>query len=297
MPEIVVKSDWQSHEIKMFGSADIALYADRSNEDYEGFNLGAEARLDVLRDVQVSAGLVYADLHESRGSPDDVDGNEPTEYERLNATLGFAVRSNRLSLSVGGELYRFDYDDANSAAGAVIDNDDRDRDRYDVVVRGGYVIAPEYEGFLRAGLSMTDYDDAVDSDGVNRDSDGLEIVAGARIDVTGVVFGDVFAGYLTHDYDDSRLMTVDGVTAGIDMTWNVTKLTTLGFGVTRTIAETTQTGASGNFQTNFDASVDHELLRNLILGARAGMSYHDYEGIDRNDEVANFAVSGKYLLS
>ncbi len=77
----------------------------------------------------------------------------------------------------------------------------------------------------------------------------------------------------------------------------MTKLTTLGFGVARTIQETTQTGASGYFDAEFDASVDHELLRNLILGARAGISFQEYEGIDRNDEVAKFAISGKYLLS
>ena len=281
----------------MFGSADIAFYADRSSENYEDFNLGGEARLDVLRDVRISAGIVYADLHESRGSPDDVDGNKPTEYDRLNANIGIAARFNRLSLSARGEMISLDYDDATSAAGAVIDNDYRDRDRYDLVVRGGYEIVPEYEGFVRAEVSTTDYDDDFDSAGVNRDSDGIEIAAGARIDVTGVIFGDVFAGYLTRDYDDSRLKTVEGVTAGVDLTWNVTKLTTLGFGVARTIAETTQIGASGNFQTNFDASADHELLRNLILGVRAGLSFQDYEGIDRNDEVANFAVSGKYLLS
>ena len=81
------------------------------------------------------------------------------------------------------------------------------------------------------------------------------------------------------------------------MTWNVTKLTTLEFGVARAIAETTQTGASGNFQTNFDASVDHELLRNLILGASASISFQDFRGIDRDDEVASFGISGKYLLS
>lgn len=295
VPKIVVKSEWQSHEIKMFGSADIAFYADRSDENYEDFNLGAEVRLDVLRDIRISAGLVYAGLHESRGSPDDVDGKEPTEFDRLNATLGIAGRRNRLSLSVRGELTSLDFDDATSAAGVVTDNDDRDR--YDLMIRGGYEIVPEYEGFVRVGLSTTDYDDAVDSDGVNRDSDGIEVVAGARIDVTGVIFGDVFAGYLTQDYDDSRLKTIDGATAGLDLTWNVTKLTTLGFGVARTIAETTQIDASGNFQTNFDASVDHELLRNLILSARASLSIQEYEGIDRNDEVAKFAISGKYLLS
>ena len=77
----------------------------------------------------------------------------------------------------------------------------------------------------------------------------------------------------------------------------MTKLTTLGFGVARTIQETTQTGASGYFDAEFDASVEHELLRNLILGARASLSFQEYEGIDRNDEVAKFAISGKYLLS
>ena len=295
-PEIVVKSDWKNHEVKLFGSADIGLHADRSDENYEDFNLGAEARLDVLRDLRITAALAYSALHESRGSPDDVDGREPTEFDRLNATLGAAGRRNRISLSARGMLTSLDYDDATDATG-VIDNDDRDRDRYDFELRAGYEIAPEYEGFVRVGLTMTDYDDAVDSDGVDRDSDGIEIVAGARIDVTAVLFGDVFAGYVTRDYDDSSLETIDGATGGVDLTWNVTRLTTLKLGIARTIHETTQTGASGYFQTKLDASADHELLRNLILGARAGISLQDYEGINRDDEVMVFGLSGKYLLS
>ena len=69
------------------------------------------------------------------------------------------------------------------------------------------------------------------------------------------------------------------------------------FGVARTIEETTSTGASGYFRTDFDASVDHELLRNLILSARAGAGLQEYEGIDREDELVRFGLSGKYLLS
>jgi hypothetical protein len=295
-PGIVVKSDWGSHEIKLFGNADIAFYADRSNENYEDFNVGGEARLDIVRDFSITAGLTYAGLHESRGSPDDVDGNEPTEFDRLTSTLGIAGKQNRVSLSAEGRLSRLDYDDA-TTAGVVVDNDDRDRERYDVTLRAGYEIVPEYEGFLRVGLVMTDYDDAVDNVGVNRDSDGIEIVGGARIDITGVLFGDVFAGYISQDYDDPSLQRIEGVTGGVDLTWNVTKLTTLKFGVSRTIEETTQIGASGYFRTDFDAAVDHELLRNLILSGRAGVSLQDYEGIARDDELAAFAISGKYLLN
>lgn len=295
-PRIRIDSDWRNHELKIFGDADIALHADRSSENYEDFRLGGLARLDILRDARVTAGLVFNDLHESRGSPDDVDGNEPTEYDTLEATLGIAGRRNRISLSVRGKLTRLDYDDATDATG-VIDNDDRDRERYDFVIRAGYEIAPEYEGFVRASLSDTDYDDALDSDGVNRDSDGIEIVAGARIDVTAVLFGDVFAGFITRDFDDASLKKIDGATAGVDLTWNPTKLTTVKFGVARSIAETTLNAASGYFQTDFDVSVDHELLRSLVLSARAGLSLQKYEGVSRDDENVAIGVSGKYLLS
>ena len=38
-------------------------------------------------------------------------------------------------------------------------------------------------------------------------------------------------------------------------------------------------------------------MRNLILGARAGISFQEYEGINRDDEVMVLGLSGKYLLS
>ncbi len=101
----------------------------------------------------------------------------------------------------------------------------------------------------------------------------------------------------SQEYDDASLKEFDGATAGLDLTWNVTKLTTLEFGVNRTIQETTQTDASNYVQTDFDASVDHELLRNVILSAQAEISFQDYEGITREDEIATIGISGKYLLS
>jgi hypothetical protein len=195
-PKLLVNSDWQSHELAIFGNADVALHVDRSAEDYEDFVFGGKGRLDILRDFSATAGLVYSDLHESRGSPDDVDGNEPTNYSELVATVGIAAKRNRISLSAEGTLTSLDFDDATDATG-VIDNDDRDRDRHDLVLYAGYEMTPEYEAFVRASVEVTDYTDAVDSEGINRDSDGIEIVAGARIDVTGVVFGDVFAGYIS----------------------------------------------------------------------------------------------------
>src|SRR3546814_9631557 len=96
---------------------------------------------------------------------------------------------------------------------------------------------PQYEAFLRATLGSVRYDDGVDDVGVNRDSDGYEIVGGTRIDFTGLLFGDVFVGYRSQDYDDPTLKAVDGITYGGALTWNVTELTTIKGSVVRTVEE------------------------------------------------------------
>ena len=67
--------------------------------------------------------------------------------------------------------------------------------------------------------------------------------------------------------------------------------------VSRTVEETTINRASGSFDSEYGVSVDHELLRNLILSSRASYLNADYEGINRKDDYLKFGASGKYLLN
>jgi hypothetical protein len=296
VPAIIVESDWTRHSLAVHASADLGFHASYSDENFQDYQVGARGRLDVLRDTYLSGSIGYQALHESRASADDAGGDEPGEYSLATSEIGIFNRFNRVALSADARLQRYDYDDV-VVSGAVSNQDDRDRDRIDVTLRGGYEIVPEYQAFLRVNFNDTSYEDGTDDLGFKRGSDGYEMVAGVKLDLSGVTFGNIFAGYISHDYIDSRLATIDGATFGADLTWNATELTTVKAVLARTISETTQSSTSGTFDTNFDITADHELLRQLILSARAGFGFADFEGISREDKFVRFGVGAKYLMN
>lgn len=165
------------------------------------------------------------------------------------------------------------------------------------MVRASYEIVPEYEAFVRATRHVRSYESLQGGDRFDRDSDGWELVAGTALDLGGVVFGEVFAGWRTQDYDDPRLPAVDGPSFGGRLIWNVTPLTTVGGFVQRTVEESTLGGASGFLATAAGVGVDHELLRNLILGAELEFTNNDYEGIRRDDDLLGVGIGGTWLVN
>jgi hypothetical protein len=142
-----------------------------------------------------------------------------------------------------------------------------------------------------------DYSSAVDDAGFKRDSDGYELIAGTRIDFSGVTYGDIFGGYRRQMYDDARLESVSGPTFGGLVTWNVTGLTTIKGSIQRSVEESTLSGASGFFATEYKATVDHELLRNLLIGADISYLVDDYKGIDRTDNYYHGGAYARYLMN
>ncbi|MEZ5861243.1 MAG: outer membrane beta-barrel protein [Geminicoccaceae bacterium] len=58
--------------------------------------------------------------------------------------------------------------------------------------------------------------------GLDRNSTGFDALIGTTIDFTGVIFGEVSAGYTRREYDDNDLENVDGLAGNAAVTWNVT---------------------------------------------------------------------------
>lgn len=294
-PSVNLQSQWSRHALNVGASADIGRYADNGDEDYEDYNAFANGAVDITRRSRVTGGVSYSELHEDRSSPDDVNGIEPTEYSVLAGDVAFRQQFNRLNARVFTQVRRIDFDDVTAAGGIPINNDDRDRDEYEVGTRLGYEIVPSYEAFVRLTYNERKYDAATDDNGIQRDSNGYEAVGGIRLDLTGKTFGDVFVGYRNQEYDDPTLDSVSGLSYGAALTWNATTLTTAKLNLSRTLEETTANGASGYFANRAGLTVDHELLRNMLIGGGASYTLNDYEGIDREDDVVGFNLYAKYL--
>ena len=297
-PEFDLKSDWNNHAFNLRGDARIDRFARSEKENVEDYNVDADGRYDITRNIFLFGFLGYSQLSEDRGSPDDVGGVEPTEYNVYRGSVRYFHRLNRVSFRLEAAARKFDFDDVSRGPTRLpANNDDRDRLVSDVTLRAAYEIVPEYEAFVRATGNNRAYRTAVDDNGVSRDSQGYEIVAGVAIDLTGVTFGDLFVGYREQWYDDDNLNTIDGISGGANITWNVTPLTTLQAGIVRRVEETTAIDSSGFFATRYSLSADHELLRNLLLNASVALTENDYNGIDREDRIYDVGVSARYLVN
>ncbi|HEX6141491.1 MAG TPA: outer membrane beta-barrel protein [Geminicoccaceae bacterium] len=291
-PRIEATSNFIRHRLGLTLGADIARYLDEDDENYEDIFGAVEGRLDIRRSTFLDAAFDVGLFSEDRDDPEDVEADERTEYLRYGGELALNHTFNRLFTRLTGRVAVFDYDDAGG-----INNDDRDRTDYDALLRLGYIVSPRVNVFTEGRYTIEDRDQDIDDQGFNRDSDGWEVRAGAGVDLTAVLFGEAFVGYRSESFDEPTFEDVDGVSFGIDLTWNPTTLTTLILSGGSDIETTTQAGAAGNFQSVVSLSVDHELLRNLLLGATVGYVRDDFDGIDRVDDTISAGTSLTYLIN
>ena len=297
VPRFRLQSDWNNHALEIAGNVDAGLHAFEEREDYTDAALGLAGRIDVQRATRLFGGAQFEHLHEDRGAPDAQLGAEPTRFNRASANFGISQRFNRLSLTGEGRYVNLNYSDVPAAGGGSINNDDRDRDIYLLALRAGYEILPGFEPFVRGSYNRRDYDARRDDFGIDRDSQGYEMAVGTQIDLTGVTFGEAYVGYRGQAYDDRSLDSITGLAMGARLTANVTPLTTVQLAADRDIEETNLFAAEGFWATSVRASVDHELLRNLILSGGLGYAWYDYRGADRDDDSLRATLAANYLMS
>ncbi len=291
-------STWSRHSLNLRAGLAQQLYADNNDEDRLDWDAGADGRIDITRDTNVSAGLSYAQLHEDRGSPNAIGlAAEPTEYSLFQANVALSHRFNRVTSRIGATYADYDYDTVPLTGGGVLNQDFRDREEYTQFLRLGYDVSPDTNVYLQGTLNQRKYDQKPPAVPLNRDSDGYSVVAGADFRLTNLAQGGLYVGYQSQDYDDPALPQIDGMAFGASVDWFVTPLTTVRFEAASTIEETIAAGASGYTDNSVGLRIDHELMRNVILGGRASFANNDYEGINRSDDVTRAGLSVDYLLN
>ncbi len=296
-PEVRVISDWDNHLLQFLASGDLARYVDHTSENTSGFRFLADGRIDVLRDTFATLNAGVAQTFEERGSPDDVNGEEPTKELTYGGGAGFSHRFNRLWLELNGDVTWRDFSDVDAAGGGQINNDDRDRVEYSTSQRLGYDFNPEVAAFLQTTYARTSYSDTSDDFGDSRDSNDYSLSGGIRLDVTDVIFGDVFAGVTRSQFDDSEFDTETTWNIGGNLTWDVTELTTATFSAARTWEETTVAGSSTALTTTAGVSVIHSLTDFISLDGSFNYTREEFEETDRVDNTYSFEPGINYLMN
>ena len=299
-PRIFTVSQWGNHELELDLGANASFFGDSDKENATNWFASLGGRLDVTRAAWLRASVEARELHEERGDPNSPRTvARPVSREMLGMRIEAFRRVNRVAFGVEGRYADIAYEDSvDSVTGGRLIQKDRDRGEGEVSARIGWELAAGYEAYLRGTRYVRRYDRLQGEDRYDRDSDGTAVVAGVRLDLGAVLYSDVFAGYRKQSYDeDERLPTAEGLTYGGALTWNVTPLTTVRGTARRTVDESTLRRASGYVASAVDLTVDHELRRNLLVGARVGLNRNRYEGIEREDDIVTGRVSGKWLVN
>jgi hypothetical protein len=317
-PDVAVASDWNNHALDFDAGGDIKRYASEVSENVSDAHALANGRLDVRRSIYFLGGLAYQREHEDRSSPNSTVGQKnPTELQVAGGGLSYVHEPGRLGLRIDSTANAFYYDNARTATGTTVVETDRNRMEYTIRPRLEYEIVPGYHAFVQLQANRRDYQSQFDQFGVPHDSHGYEGDAGTAINLGGIINGEIYAGYLKQYYSTDTRPTaanptpiankpsLSGVGFGGNLLWNVTQLTSLRFGLSRTIEETIVTNSVGatvalaeaDLVTSASVSVEHELLRNVLLTAGANYTQDDFQGITRTDNSYEGTAGARYLIN
>jgi hypothetical protein len=290
-PQIAVRSNFPRHSLDFTVQSDVGQYVDHTDENFWDYGAEVGGRLDITRSNRLTAAARFGREHEERDDPEDPGADvtqEPVEYYVFGGDLGFEQDFNRFNVGLLGTFDRRDYNEEDPD----LDEDERDRNLYGARLRTGYFISPRINAFLQGGYRREQRDASNRS---GRDNDVYTGAVGTAIDFTGLLFGEAFVGWSLQEFDDSQFDSENGLTYGVGLTWNPTQLTSLrldgagGF--------TPSDVGSSNLSNRIALRVDHELLRNVLIGGQVSYRRDDFQDADRTDNRFDVGPDITYLLN
>ncbi|GAW41059.1 hypothetical protein SH203_01462 [Brevundimonas sp. SH203] len=295
-PEVMTRSDWGRHQVQAHARLDLGRNLSAPREDATDWRLGGAGRLDVTRGAHLGLSLDVEHGHEPRtAAGSDPLTVRPVAFDGVSARLSGQRTRGRLRLDASADLQRRDYRDGVDTAGAPVEQDDRDRTTLTLSGRAAYALSPATAVFVQIVGDDRDYRRVPGRP--DRTSTGREALAGVDFELGGLMRGDIAVGHRRRSFDDPAFGDLDGFGGRGRLTWFPTALTTVSVAAERTTADTGVVGAAGASRTDLSLSVDHELLRNLIVSARAGQIEDAYVGRDRTDRRVGAGLAADWRLN
>ncbi|ADU13845.1 hypothetical protein Astex_2187 [Asticcacaulis excentricus CB 48] len=298
-PNIVGRTTWSRHELGFNAGVDSNVYLSQSDENNTGYNVGANGRLDITSRAMLSGNIRHLTTYEPRSAyQSDVEAAEPVRIDSDAAELQLTLIGNRLRFIGTVSTRNDDFKDVARRAGLpgspIISQRYRDLTTSGATARFDYAVSPAISVFLTAVANNRRYDTAT----IN-DSDGTVIALGTSFDISSLARGELQLGTVTQEYKDPTIGKQDSGYVNARVQYFPTPLTTLTGTLNRDFVDYPGSGGTTRtaLNTTVGLSVDHELLRNLIVSAGVRGQKYEFDGIDRNDTGKTVMLGARYLMN
>ena len=295
VPTVFLKSDWSRNYLQAYANADIDRYTGHSAENRNQWQLGTRGRFDIDQATSIQAGGSAERKVELRTAATAPATDRPISYNDEAVFLGATKAFNRLRVIGYGNFDNKTYNDA-TQNGIAIDQKFRNRETLSFNGQAEYALLPGYSLLVTA---QVDHRNSTHGTVINpqRDSNGIDIQAGASFDIGGLATGSLTAGYIRRKYDNPFYGNVSDPTFAANIEYYATPLITVRLAAGRTVEDSTVGGAGGFLATTVAAHADYEFQRNVIFTAGGGLGFDNFKGIDRRDDRRNADASVRWLLN
>ena len=287
--------DKDGNQLVLRAGADLGRYARFKTENYDDYYLGGDGRLKLDNVTSLFGGANYYWTHESRESPDAVNGIHPTRYRAGDYYAGILRSFPDYVVRVGGTLNTYSYSNVLSTSG-IINNTGRDRQEYEVGARVSYRLTKVLLPFVQMYWTDRSYDAATDNFGYRRSSTGYRAAVGLSGDLLPQLQGEIYIGALAQDYQDARFRGVLHPDYGARVLWKPLAGTAVRGFIDRSVEETTLVGSSGYLRTAVGGSLEQQVRPDIFMSGHFYYSENAYSDVDRTDYVSDAGLGFKYYF-
>ena len=295
---VALKSDWSTHELTGAGQFGYTRYfqqEDASRPDGQG---RLDLKLNVNRDLTADFELRGAVTTQRPGTP-GIGANVSSRPLVLTTglTAGGTETLGRLQLGLHGTIDRTTNQDGTLSDGTVVPLSNGNYNAYGLQPRVAYEVTPGITPFVEGTVDTRKRDQALDTLGYARDSNGASARVGTTFELSRILTGQIAVGYAERSYADARLKSISTPTVDASLVWTATPLTTATLRGATTINETTVANSAGAVNRVASLEISHALMRNVTLGAIGSVGVNDYSGVNLREVTYSGTLKADYALS
>jgi hypothetical protein len=284
-PALQLGSNWNRNGFGLTAFLAQTEYARFSEDDSTEYGVTGTGRLDVQNDLTVDLRASDQHLVLARSDPDvPVDSLGPAMFDRQNFQGTVTKTLPRFQLQGVVAVRNEDYGHVGAPDGGEYDFTGRNGTYTSYSGRVSYGLSPAVAVFV-GGLYDQSFRPKFNN--VAQDADGVNLAGGVNFDLTRLARGEIAVGYLYQEYDTPNTPADSGVAFSANLQYFPTQLTTISISADRNSAPASVAGSPGGISLDGSVTVDHELLRNVILTAGAQAGQIDYRNFRINNAVEN----------
>lgn len=292
------RSDWSRHEANINASGTLSESISGENVSQPRMDIQSGLRLDITEQTAIRATGNYHLRRESASNPNSIIGalKRPI-VQTIGGSLGAEHDTGLIFGSADARIQRNIYGNAKLASGGSLSQKDRDNTYASILLRSGFAISPALKPFVELELGKRKFDETIDRNGYERSGTQYALRGGLMFDRGEKFNGEIAAGYMRANFDDSRLSDISGPSISARINWSPLRGTDVNLFAQTVVDTSTSPGISGSLLYFASIDVTHRVRSDLSLTGRLDLDMRDNKDGSGHDYTIGAQIGATYWIN